>query len=246
MRIQHSSTVPTDNGSASPERPTVFQRISGAYRIAGGYFAFGCLWILLTDRALVWTGVQTEQGFWPSAGKGLLFIGLSATLVYWLARRNLSQIARANALLQAVMEGATDKIFVKDRDGKYLLVNEAAARNVGRSVSEVLGREDAEIFEPESARKSRDGDLRVINSGRTETEEGDRTAAGVTRTYLTTKCPYRDANGEILGVIGIARDITERKREQEILREQESLARGVLDSMPAHIAVLDREGKITS
>ncbi len=246
MRTSERAVATPENGSAAPQRPTLFQRVSGAYRIAGGYFAFGCLWILLTDRALVWTGVQTERGFWHSAGKGLLFIGLSATLVYWLARRSIAQIARANTLLQAVMEGTTDKIFVKDRNGKYLLVNEAAARNVGRSVADVLGRDDTEIFEPESARKSRDGDLRIIASGRMETEEGERTAAGVTRTYLTTKCPYRDANGEILGVIGIARDITERKREQEILREQESLARGVLDSMPAHIAVLDPEGTITS
>src|SRR5262249_27358144 len=63
------------------------------------------------------------------------------------------------------------------------------------------------------------------------------TAAGVTRTYLSTKGPYRDAQGNVLGVIGISRDISERKRAEERFRL-------VVESAPSGMLMIDREGRI--
>ncbi len=127
-------------------------------------------------------------------------------------RRAEAEVRRSTEMLRAVAEGTTDAVFVKDRAGKYLFFNEAAARFVGRPVSEVLGKDDTALFDPESAARVMARDRRVMESGRPETDEEHLTAAGVARTYLATKAPYRDDAGNVHGIIGISRDVTERRR----------------------------------
>jgi two-component system, cell cycle sensor histidine kinase and response regulator CckA len=135
------------------------------------------------------------------------------------------ELRRTVELLKAVADGTTDAVFVKDRDGKYLLANPAAARFVGRADGDVVGRTDAELFDPDSARWVSERDRQVMTAGAAETIVEELTAAGVTRTYLATKAPYRDENGAVIGVIGITRDVTELKRSQESLRASDERLR---------------------
>src|SRR3954447_25567263 len=114
-------------------------------------------------------------------------------------------------LLRAVIEGTTDAVFVKDRQGRYLMINTAGARFLGKTVAEVIGKDDTALFSPETARTIMEGDRRIMATGEIQTLEDVGTAAGVTRTYLSTKGPYRDAQGNIIGLIGISCDISERK-----------------------------------
>ena len=132
---------------------------------------------------------------------------------------------RTAELLKAVADGTTDAVFVKDRDGKYLLANSATARFVGRADGDVVGRTDAELFDPDSARRVAERDRQVMTAGAAETDVEVLTAAGVTRTYLATKAPYRDEDGAVIGVIGITRDVTELKRSEESLRASEERLR---------------------
>jgi PAS domain S-box-containing protein len=96
---------------------------------------------------------------------------------------------------------------------------------VGRADGDVLGRTDAELFDPDSARQVAERDRQVMTAGAAETDVEVLTAAGVTRTYLATKAPYRDEDGAVIGVIGITRDITELKRSEESLRASEERLR---------------------
>ncbi|MBY0524236.1 MAG: PAS domain S-box protein [Gemmataceae bacterium] len=121
-------------------------------------------------------------------------------------------LRRTTALLQAVIDGTTDAVFVKDRAGRYLLANEAAGRFVGREAEAILGQDDTALFDPAGARRIKEKHLAVMETGRPDTHEDTLTAAGVTRTFLTTLAPYRDEQGDIIGVMGIARDVTERRR----------------------------------
>jgi len=121
------------------------------------------------------------------------------------------------ALLQALFEESSDAVFVKGLDGKYLLFNPAACRMVGKKREDVLGRDDRSIFDPASAQRVMERDRRVLESGQTETEEEVLTAAGLTRVYQATKAPYRDAQGKIVAVLGISRDITELKIARDTL-----------------------------
>jgi PAS domain S-box-containing protein len=158
--------------------------------------------------------------------------------LYLLIRREVRALTRALDLLRAVAEGTTDAVFVKDRSGKYLLFNEAAARFVGKAVAEVLGKDDTELFDARSAAAVMELDRQVIESGSPSTHEEDLTAAGVTRIYLATKAPYRDASGRVVGLVGISRDVTDRRRAESELRASEERYRALVELAPDAIVTV--------
>ena len=160
------------------------------------------------------------------------------------ARKRAEDDLRQTAdLLRGVAESTPDAIFVKDLAGKYLLFNQAASRFVGRPVEEVLGRDDTFLFGPEDARGVMERDRRVRESGVSETEEEVLTAAGVTRTYLATKSPYRDRSGVVAGVLGTSHDITEAKKTEQAVRASEGRFRAFMDNTPAAAFIKDEGGR---
>jgi PAS domain S-box-containing protein len=134
------------------------------------------------------------------------------------------------ALLQAMAEGTTDAVFAKDLEGRYLMINSAGARFLGKSIAAVLGQDDTALFSPETARHIMEHDRTVLASGRTQTFEDIGRAAGVTRTYLSTKGPFRDGQGNVIGLFGISRDITERKQLERRLRAEHAVTRALAES----------------
>ncbi len=131
-------------------------------------------------------------------------------------------LRESHDLLRAVADGTTDALFVKGLDGRYRMINQAGARLLGRTVDEVLGKHDTELFSPDTVGQVLANDQLVLSTGTPQTFEVTVTASGVTRTYLSTKSPYRDASGNIIGVIGISSDITEHKRAKEEQRRLET------------------------
>lgn len=115
-------------------------------------------------------------------------------------------------LLQSVIEGTNDAVFVKDKQGRYLLINTTTAHIIGRSPAEILGKDDTELLPAEEAAVLQENDRRIMTSGRTEVIEEQVTQADGVHTYLSTKDPYRDVEGRVIGLIGVARDITDRKQ----------------------------------
>jgi PAS domain S-box-containing protein len=140
-------------------------------------------------------------------------------------------LQRHHSLLHSIIEGTTDAIFVKDRQGRYLMINSAGARLLGKRVEEVIGNDDTALFSPDTARSIMDGDSRVMATGEVQTYEDVGTAAGVTRTFLSTKGPYRDAAGNIIGLIGISHDITERKLAEKRMLAEHAVTRVLADSV---------------
>ena len=147
-------------------------------------------------------------------------------------KRAAEELSQSLALLRAITEGTTDAVFAKDRQGRYLLFNTAAARFVDKSIDEVIGLDDASSFSPETAARIMERDRFVMESGETRTDEDLTTSlAGTYRVYLTTKGPLRDASGAIAGMFGIARDITARKEEEEKLRKSETRFRELAENI---------------
>jgi PAS domain S-box-containing protein len=134
------------------------------------------------------------------------------------------------SLLRGIIEGTTDAVYVKDVQGRYLMINTAGARFLGKTVQAVVGRDDAALFSPETARKIMEHDRQILAGGQTQTLEDVGKAAGVTRTYLSTKGPYRDGHGTIIGLIGISRDITERKQAQRRLQAEHAVTQALAES----------------
>ena len=130
-------------------------------------------------------------------------------------------------LLNSIIEETTDVIFVKDLKGRHLLVNSACAQIIGKSVKQIIGKNNEQLFPPEVARHLTKIDKQIIASGKPQTLEEVVLPAGSdsARTYLTTKAPLRDDNDYITGLIGIARDITERKQASRMLATQSEVLR---------------------
>jgi two-component system sensor histidine kinase/response regulator len=128
-------------------------------------------------------------------------------------------LRRTSQLLQAVIDGTQDAVYVKDRHGRHLIFNAAASQMVGKPIAGVLGRDDTAIFDPDSAGAVMAHDRRVMESGAAVTIEHELSAGGVPRTYLSSKAPYCDGIGNVIGLIGICHDITERKRTEEALHQ---------------------------
>jgi two-component system NtrC family sensor kinase len=127
-----------------------------------------------------------------------------------------------NILLESVIESTGDSIFVKDIQGRHLLVNSQAAAIIGLPKSEIIGKKDAELFSPEITDMLVENDRRVRQSGIEEKiEEIAKDSEGNILTFLSTKSPLRDRAGNIIGVVGVARDISDRKQAEKALEESE-------------------------
>lgn len=217
----------------------------GALRVALVYAAFAGLWILLSDRAMGLLWHDPEALVQASMLKGWFFVVVTTLLLYVLVRRLVGRLnashrreqaqaeekTRALELLTAIAQSSSDAIFAKDEQGRYLLVNDAAARYVGRPASALLGQDDGAAFPAEQATLIRGIDRRVLASGRVETNEEHLDTAQGRRVFLATKGPLRDAQGHIRGTFGISRDITERTQAKQRLIESEARYRSLFENM---------------
>ena len=125
----------------------------------------------------------------------------------------------AKQLLDVIADSSSDAIFAKDREGRYLLVNPETARVIGKTAAQALGQDDRALFPLAQAEMIRANDLRVMADSQTHTyEETLQTVQGEC-TFLATKGPLLDAQGQVVGLFGISRDITARKQaEARIVR----------------------------
>lgn len=145
-------------------------------------------------------------------------------------------------ILQSVLDNATDLIYVKDLAGRYLLVNPAFAKAVQLPLEQIIGRRDVEVVLPGTIDLVRQREQLVLAAGHALTFEDTIVVDGCTMTYLTTKCPYRDSHGEVIGLVGLSRDITQRIREVEALAASERRYRTLVDLSNIGIYETDASG----
>jgi len=134
--------------------------------------------------------------------------------------RAKAALRESTALLQTFVASTPEPIIAKDPEGRIIMVNPAALRALGLSHEQVLGRSKVELYgDSEETRRIVDSDQRVLHTGEPVVVEENLTTPGGGRTFLVTKSPLRDDDGRIIGVIGVAADITERKRIQRELEQ---------------------------
>jgi PAS domain S-box-containing protein len=139
--------------------------------------------------------------------------------------RQGAELARAHAVLEAVLTGTQDAVFAKDLEGRYLFLNESAARAMGRPVAELVGRTDEEIVPPETAAAFRASDGAALAAGVVLTSEERRVVDGRQVAYVIAKGVLRDASGQPFGTFGIAHDVSERQAREDSLRSSQEKAR---------------------
>jgi PAS domain S-box-containing protein len=133
------------------------------------------------------------------------------------------KLAQERILLRTLIENLPDNIYMKDKAMRKMLVNKADLAIIGKPESEVLGKDDSELFTAEEAAHFMADDRTVIEKGQSiiNREEKYVDTQGQLRWLLTSKLPLRDQKGQIIGLIGIGHDITERKKAEKILKERE-------------------------
>jgi PAS domain S-box-containing protein len=124
---------------------------------------------------------------------------------------------------RAIVESASDFIFLKDIDLRYIFVNPHMEKTLGIPTDKILGMTDRDIFDLNAAERNRIIDERVLRGEIIELEHSMQ-YQGIERTFHVIKVPIRDYNGQVTGLCGISRDITERKRfEIQLLEYQKQL-----------------------
>ncbi len=147
--------------------------------------------------------------------------------------------------LRAIVFHAEDAIYIKDDKGRYILANPSCARYFGKSVEDILGKTDIELFGEEDGGAIREIDEKVILSGKHFTYEASRVVSGIVKHFHTTKVPYRSNIGTVLGIIGITRDLTEIKEANEAVKRSEEYFRLLIENALDIIMVLEFSGVIT-
>ena len=139
-------------------------------------------------------------------------------------RRAEDDISRRGQLLRLVVDSSPTPVFVKNRRSEILFANVAALRAFGKELAEVVGRSTRELFAdgPRGEQAERN-DRRVIERGESEVFEEPFSAPDGERVYLTSKAPYRDSSGQIIGVVGVSQDVTERRRAEDLARQNQKL-----------------------
>jgi PAS domain S-box-containing protein len=142
-------------------------------------------------------------------------------------------------LLSSLMDNVPDRIYFKDRDGRFLRNNRAHLARFGLSdPAQALGKSDFDFFPREHAERARDDERQVMSSGELlDQEERIDWPDGRVEWALVTKMPLRDAKGKILGTFGISHDITHRKRAEEELKSMSD--RLLLATSAAAIGIWD-------
>ncbi|MGF6918479.1 ATP-binding protein [Paraburkholderia sp. 40] len=136
-------------------------------------------------------------------------------------RQHAIELGNANARMAAILDNIPDLAWVKDANGRFIAVNRAvAAANGFAEPHDMIGKTDFDVHPPELARTYLRDDVEVMEShGRKRIEEPHVDADGSMRWIETIKTALHDGQGHVAGTVGIARDVTERRRAAETLRE---------------------------
>ena len=168
--------------------------------------------------------------------------------------RDISDRKRAEALLrqsrnllQTVIDTIPVRVFWKDRDSKYLGCNRAFALDAGlNSPHEIIGLDDYQMGWSEQAGLYRNDDKRVLDTGQPKIDyEEPRTTPDGRHIWLrASKVPLQGADGAVFGVLGTYQDITDRKRAEDALRDNEAKFRRLIEALPIAMGVSDEQGNI--
>ncbi|MCF4970540.1 PAS domain-containing protein [Nostoc sp. CMAA1605] len=152
-------------------------------------------------------------------------------------------LRESNTLLRSILESTPDIIVVKDNEGRHVALNSYLASFFGKPIDEIIGKTDYELFPQEIADKIMAKDIQIINQGITETFEEDHIShdGQIRGTFLTTKSPWRDAQGNILGMIGISRNINDRKKSEMLLAQAKEAAEAASYAKSEFLANMSHE-----
>ncbi len=161
--------------------------------------------------------------------------------------RGQDRVRRERDLLRRLVDHVPDVLWVKDTDSRFLVANEATLKQTGAaSLDDLVGKTDFDFFPLEDARQYRAHEKGIMDSGQTHVGNEEQTLVhGQRRCSVTTKIPVRDAQGRVIGLVGVVRDVTELKTTQTALARERDLLHALMDNIPDLIYFKDAEHRYT-
>ena len=151
-----------------------------------------------------------------------------------------------SSIVRMLMDATPDRIYFKDLQSRFVRNNLAQARLLGEaSPEDCVGKTDFDYFDKEHAERVLADEQEIIRTGHAIIGKIERITLrdGSTSWVSTTKLPWRDDQGRIIGTFGVTRDINEAKAAEEKLTEERNLLRTIIDHLPSRIYVKDRDSR---
>lgn len=187
------------------------------------------------------------RAIYDDAGKPVQMAGVVMDITD--LKRTREELDRERLLLRTLLDRLPDYIYVKDAERRFIAANAATARIMGAAApEELLGKRDEDFYPTPQADEYRADEERILRTGQPllNKDEPHTDRNGNARTMMTTKVPLKDWHGNITGLVGISRDITERKEAQEKLHYQLLLNHAIIHQASDSIFVLDEQGRIVT
>ncbi len=191
-------------------------------------------------KAVGMIGVANREGGYRSVDQEVLE-ALTPTILEAMLRKRAEKALNENQMiLKTVVESTPDFISLKDREGRYVMLNSAAAESLSLSTgipaAEILGKNDDDISPSEVARQVMSIDHQVITSREMQIYDQSFLIGGDSRIFSTIKSPWLDAAGNIAGIVNVSRDITERKRAEQQVFETSQLLEALMKALPVGVS----------
>jgi len=156
-----------------------------------------------------------------------------------------SELKKEIGFRKAMIQNLPDIIWLKNPEGVYLACNPLFERFFGAKEEEIIGKTDYDFIDAKLADFFREKDIEAIKAGKPRSNEEWITFAdnGEKALLNTIKKPMYDTEGKLIGVLGIAHDITHQRKTEQSLRENESYQRALLDNFPFMIWLKDTESR---
>jgi PAS domain S-box-containing protein len=161
-------------------------------------------------------------------------------------RKRAEEVLRdSQALYSSLVENLPVHVLRKDLGGRFTFANRSYCELTGKSLAEIVGKTDFDLYPSDLARKYRDDDLKVAETGELlecveENKKGDET-----RYVQVMKSPVRDAVGEVVGVQVVFWDVTARRKAEAALEQERNLLHALMDNLPHNIYFKDTESRFT-
>ncbi len=188
---------------------------------------------------------QTAQNQMEETIRKLKMENERLTLTVESLQQAANEVAKQQPFMRPLIDELPASVYFKDTERRFVLASNYFCKRFGCRPEAIIGKKDEDLFPPEFANASATDDRRVIETGTPliDKEEGGEWFKDGGHWVLTTKLPWRDSKGKIIGLFGIAKDISDHKRTETMLRESEEKFKSLAEQSPNMIFV-NQKGRV--